>query len=112
KTCEECGGSRLNADALAVRIGDDTIAAVASRPVGGIGEGVAALQLSAFEREVAALIVDQLAARLGFLRDVGLGYLSLDRQTRTLSGGEAQRIALANPPGSPLVPHPYGPRHP
>ena len=103
KTCEACGGSRLNADALAVRIGEDTIAGVASRSVDGIHEWVAGLSLTPFEREIAALIVEQLAARLGFLRDVGLGYLTLDRQTRTLSGGEAQRISLANALGSRLV---------
>jgi len=103
RTCEVCGGTRLNADALAVRIGDDTIAGVACRSIDGIERWVAGLSLTPFEREVAALIVDQLAARLGFLRDVGLGYLTLDRQTRTLSGGEAQRISLANALGSRLV---------
>ena len=104
KTCEACGGSRLNADALAVRIGDDTIAGRVV-PLGGRhpGRGWTALALTPFEREVAALIVEQLDARLGFLRDVGLGYLTLDRQTRTLSGGEAQRISLANALGSRLV---------
>jgi excinuclease ABC subunit A len=103
KTCEACGGSRLNADALAVRIGEETIAGVASRPVDGIRLWVGSLGLAQFEREIAALILDQLEARLDFLRDVGLGYLTLDRQTRTLSGGEAQRIALANALGSRLV---------
>jgi excinuclease ABC subunit A len=103
RTCEACGGSRLNADALAVRIGDDTIAGVACRPIDGIDQWVAGLSLTPFESEIAALIVEQLAARLGFLRDVGLGYLTLDRQTRTLSGGEAQRISLANALGSRLV---------
>jgi excinuclease ABC subunit A len=103
RTCEGCGGSRLNADALAVRIGDDTIAGVAARSIDGIHDWVAGLSLSPYEREIASLVVDQLAARLSFLRDVGLGYLTLDRQTRTLSGGEAQRIALANALGSRLV---------
>jgi excinuclease ABC subunit A len=102
-TCAECGGTRLNPDALAVRIGDETIASVAARSVDGISRWLAELRLPPFEREVAQLIVEQLDDRLGFLRDVGLGYLTLDRQTRTLSGGEAQRISLANALGSRLV---------
>jgi excinuclease ABC subunit A len=103
RTCEACAGSRLNADALAVRIGRDAIAGVSARSIDGIHAWVAALELSPWEREVAQLVIEQLDARLGFLRDVGLGYLSLDRQTRTLSGGEAQRISLANALGSKLV---------
>ncbi len=103
KTCADCGGARLNADALAVRIDGETIAEIAGRPVDGIHQWLRALQLTAFEREVAHLIVEQLDARLTFLRDVGLGYLSLDRQTRTLSGGEAQRISLSNALGAKLV---------
>jgi excinuclease ABC subunit A len=103
KTCAECAGSRLNPDALAVRLGEDTIAGVAARPIAEILGWARGLALSPFEREVAHLIVEQLEARLGFLCDVGLGYLALDRQTRTLSGGEAQRISLANALGSRLV---------
>jgi excinuclease ABC subunit A len=102
-TCADCGGTRLNPDALAIRIGDETIASVAARSVDGIARWLAELSLPAFEREVAQLILEQLDARLGFLRDVGLGYLTLDRQTRTLSGGEAQRISLSNALGSRLV---------
>ncbi|MGH7512880.1 MAG: excinuclease ABC subunit UvrA, partial [Gemmatimonadales bacterium] len=103
KTCDTCAGSRLNPDALAVRIGQDTIADVSCRSVDGIHQWIAALELTPWERDIAELVVAQLEARLGFLRDVGLGYLTLDRQTRTLSGGEAQRIALANALGSRLV---------
>jgi len=103
KTCDACGGSRLNPDALSVRLGADTIAGVSARSVDGIHAWVEGLVLSPFERQVAELVVDQLRARLGFLRDVGLCYLTLDRQTRTLSGGEAQRISLANALGSRLV---------
>ncbi|HET7422404.1 MAG TPA: excinuclease ABC subunit UvrA [Gemmatimonadales bacterium] len=102
-TCAECGGTRLNPDALAVRIGEETIATVAARSVDGISRWLAELDLPAFEREVAQLILEQLDARLGFLSDVGLGYLTLARQTRTLSGGEAQRISLSNALGARLV---------
>ena len=94
---------RLNPDALAVRIGADRIADVAARSIDGIHEWLRSLALTPFEHDVAHLIMEQLTARLEFLRDVGLGYLTLDRQTRTLSGGEAQRISLANALGANLV---------
>jgi excinuclease ABC subunit A len=103
KTCGDCGGTRLKADSLAVRIGGETIAEVAARPVDAVHAWLGSLDLTPFERDVAHLILEQLDARLGFLRDVGLGYLSLDRQTRTLSGGEAQRISLSNALGARLV---------
>jgi len=103
KTCSDCGGSRLNPDALSVRIADQTIASIAARSVDGIHAWLTALTLSPYEREIAGLILAQLDDRLSFLRDVGLGYLTLERQARTLSGGEAQRIALANALGSHLV---------
>jgi excinuclease ABC subunit A len=103
KTCEECGGRRLNPDALSIRIGGDTIGSVAALSLDAIHQWLHELPLTATDRAVAQLIVDQLDARLGFLRDVGLGYLTLDRQTRTLSGGEAQRISLSNALGSHLV---------
>ena len=103
KTCVECGGSRLNPDALSVRIGNDAIGSVAARSVDALHEWLQGLSLTPWERSVAHLIIDQLDARLSFLRDVGLGYLTLDRQTRTLSGGEAQRISLSNALGSHLV---------
>jgi excinuclease ABC subunit A len=103
KTCIECGGSRLNPDALSVRIGNDAIGPVAGRSVDALHDWLRGLPLTPWERSVAQLIIDQLDARLSFLRDVGLGYLTLDRQTRTLSGGEAQRISLSNALGSHLV---------
>jgi len=102
-TCPDCRGTRLNDHALAVRIGSDTIAAVSARPVGELRAWLAALVLSPERQAVAQLILEQLAGRLQYLDDVGLGYLTLDRQARTLSGGEAQRIALANALGSRLV---------
>src|SRR5688572_11761522 len=79
------------------------IADVAALSIGEASDWLAELQLSETERAITRLVLDQLDGRLRFLRDVGLGYLSLDRQTRTLSGGEAQRIALANALGSRLV---------
>jgi excinuclease ABC subunit A len=103
KVCDQCGGSRLNPDALSVRIGEHPIGFAGRLSIDALFEWLQRLSLSPWEREVAQLIIDQLDARLSFLRDVGLGYLTLDRQTRTLSGGEAQRISLANALGSHLV---------
>ncbi len=103
KVCPACHGARLRAEAIAVRVGPWSIADVASRTAEEIAQWLAALELSPFERAVAETILRELSDRVGFLCDVGLGYLSLDRQTRTLSGGEAQRIALANALGASLV---------
>jgi len=103
RTCERCGGTRLNDDALAVRVAGMRIADVAALSIGEASDWLAELQLSETERAIARLVLEQVAARLTFLRDVGLEYLTIDRQTRTLSGGEAQRIALANALGSRLV---------
>jgi excinuclease ABC subunit A len=103
KICDQCGGTRLNPDALSIRIAERTIGAVAAGSLDEILQWLTGLSLTPSERQVAQLVIDQLEARLGFLRDVGLGYLTLDRQTRTLSGGEAQRISLANALGSNLV---------
>ncbi|MEP7326411.1 MAG: excinuclease ABC subunit UvrA [Gemmatimonadota bacterium] len=102
-TCPLCDGTRLNAQALSVRINGETIAAVAGRSIDDIHQWLGRLELNEFDRAIATLILEQLESRIVYLRDVGLGYLSLDRQTRTLSGGEAQRIALANALGSRLV---------
>jgi excinuclease ABC subunit A len=103
KTCVECGGSRLNPDALSVRIADTNIGAVTRRSVDAVHDWLHGLSLTPWDRAIAQLIIEQLDARLSFLRDVGLGYLTLDRQTRTLSGGEAQRISLSNALGANLV---------
>ncbi len=103
RTCPGCQGTRLNPQALAVRVAGETIAALAARPVEALAQWMHGLTLSDYEREIAALILSQLDQRVTYLRDVGLGYLTLDRLTRTLSGGEAQRIALSNAIGSRLV---------
>jgi excinuclease ABC subunit A len=103
KRCPACGGARLNEHALAVRLAGLSIAQAAALPLTRLREWLGGLTLSGAEREIAAHIFGELLARMDFLLDVGLGYLTLDRQARTLSGGEAQRIALANALGAQLV---------
>ncbi|HYK82698.1 MAG TPA: excinuclease ABC subunit UvrA [Gemmatimonadales bacterium] len=103
KTCPACGGARLKPEALAVRVGQHTIAEVASLTAAALRDWMAGLALTGFQRAVGEHILAELRARLSFVNDVGLGYLTLDRLTRTLSGGEAQRIALANALGAHLV---------
>src|SRR5881398_3141770 len=103
KVCPACGGARLKPEALAVRVGGRTIADVAALSAGALRDWLAAIELTPFQRSVAVHILAELAARVSFVNDVGLGYLTLDRLTRTLSGGEAQRIALSNALGSHLV---------
>jgi excinuclease ABC subunit A len=102
-SCDTCKGSRLRPEALAVRVGSRTIAEVADLTIAAAAEWARSLPLSAFEREVAKDILAMLTAKLGFLLRVGLGYLTLSRQTRTLSGGEAQRISLATQLGAQLT---------
>ncbi len=103
KTCPGCGGARLKPEALAVRVAGKTIAQVAAFTAGDLADWLEHLALPAFQQSVANHVLDELRARVSFVNDVGLGYLTLDRQTRTLSGGEAQRIALSNALGSHLV---------
>jgi len=103
KTCPGCGGARLKPEALAVRVAGKTIAQVAALTAGDLADWLEHLALPAFQQSVANHVLDELRARVSFVNDVGLGYLTLDRQTRTLSGGEAQRIALSNALGSHLV---------
>ena len=103
KTCPGCGGARLKPEALAVRVGERTIAEISSLTAAACLDWAKSLVLSPFRRAVALHILAELEARLSFVNDVGLGYLTLDRLTRTLSGGEAQRIALSNALGAHLV---------
>src|SRR5881409_717884 len=103
KTCPGCGGARLKPESLAVRVADKTIAEAAALTAADLAGWLDQLKLPAFQQSVADHILNELRARVGFVNDVGLGYLTLDRQTRTLSGGEAQRIALSNALGSHLV---------
>jgi excinuclease ABC subunit A len=102
-TCPACHGARLRPEALAVTVGDASIAEVAGRTAAELRDWLGTLDLTPFEREVAHTILRELNSRVDYLCDVGLAYLTLDRQTRTLSGGEAQRIALSNALGARLV---------
>jgi excinuclease ABC subunit A len=101
--CPDCHGTKLKPEALNVRVDEKTIAHVADLSVGRLCEWIDNLVLSTFEQSVAETILREARERIRFLRDVGLDYLSLNRATRTLSGGEAQRIGLANSLGSQLV---------
>jgi excinuclease ABC subunit A len=101
--CPSCHGTKLQPESLQVFVGGRTIAEVSDMPVGVLTTWLETLTLSPFEREVAAHILTEARDRVRFLCDVGLNYLSLARATRTLSGGEAQRIGLANSLGSRLV---------
>jgi len=101
--CPTCTGTRLRPAALAVKVGGLTIADFTALTIEQAARVTADLPLTAWELSVAREILKQLTAKLAFLLRVGLGYLTLSRQTRTLSGGEAQRINLANQLGSQLV---------
>nr|MDQ6924761.1 excinuclease ABC subunit UvrA [Candidatus Eremiobacteraeota bacterium] len=101
--CPTCHGTKLKPEALAVRIDGATIADAAAMSVDRLVAWLDGVSLTDFERQVAAHVLDEARGRVQFLSDVGLGYLSLNRTTRTLSGGEAQRIGLANSLGARLV---------
>ena len=102
--CSECEGYRLKPESLNVRVGGRHIAEVAQWTVKEISGWLSAgLDLTPFQREVASTILRELEHRTSFLEEVGLGYLTLDRQARSLSGGEMQRIRLASCLGSRLV---------
>ena len=101
--CPACGGRRLRPEALAVLVGGSPIGAAAALTAADLGRWLGDLSLSAHQQAVAGVVLEELAQRLRVLNDVGLGYLTLDRQTRTLSGGEAQRISLANALGGKLT---------
>ena len=119
--CDACGGKRLKPEILAVTLGGEnfttqfknkrskikipglSIMDVCSLSVEKADDFFATLKLTEFEQKIAAEVVKEIRARLGFLRNVGLGYLTLDRESGTLSGGEAQRIRLATQIGAALV---------
>jgi excinuclease ABC subunit A len=102
-TCRTCNGARLRPEALCVRVGGSDIASLSQKTLGELQLIVESLQLEGESAVVSNDILQELRTRLGFLCDVGVEYLTLDRLTRTLSGGEAQRINLASALGSNLV---------
>jgi excinuclease ABC subunit A len=101
--CPACGGARLKPEILAVTIAGHNIAEVCAMAIGDCHEFIDALELNDRQRMIAERVLKEINARLRFLVDVGLDYLSLDRPAGTLSGGEAQRIRLATQIGSGLV---------
>ncbi len=104
-TCAACGGKRLNAQARAVRVGGKTLIEVGAMPIGDLAGWFDEMEskLNPTHRIIATELLKEIRGRLGFLLNVGLHYLSLDRAAPTLSGGEAQRIRLAGQIGSGLV---------
>jgi excinuclease ABC subunit A len=101
--CTACGGARLKPSSLAVTVNELNIAEVCNMAIGESAKFLAALELSERDRLIAERVTKEINARLGFLLDVGLDYLSLSRYAATLAGGEAQRIRLASQIGSGLV---------
>ncbi|WP_066712047.1 excinuclease ABC subunit UvrA [Clostridium sp. Marseille-P299] len=101
--CKACGGKRLRKEALAVTVGDKNISEVTELSIRDLQEFMDHLELSPMQMKIGELVLKEIKARIGFLVDVGLDYLTLARATGTLSGGEAQRIRLATQIGSGLV---------
>lgn len=103
KPCASCKGKRLKKEALAVTIGGKNISEVCDMSVDGVSDFIDSLDLSATDTIIASTILKEIKARLDFLKNVGLNYLTLSRTAATLSGGEAQRIRLATQIGSGLT---------
>lgn len=101
--CPDCEGYRVRPDALFVKVNDKHIGEVAEMTIGAGREFFENLQLSNFEKEVAQQVLYEIRKRLKYLDEVGLEYLTLNRLAKTLSGGESQRISLANSLGSSLI---------
>lgn len=101
--CHECGGQRLKKSALAVAVGDKNIAEVTSLSIEKLQQFLEGLELTKTQELIGGQVLKEIKARIGFLMDVGLDYLTLARATGSLSGGEAQRIRLATQIGSGLV---------
>ncbi|MCH5253077.1 MAG: excinuclease ABC subunit UvrA [Lachnospiraceae bacterium] len=101
--CRECGGRRLKKESLAVTVGDKNIAEICDLSIVDLKQFMEDVNLTERQKQIGRLVLKEIRARLGFLVDVGLDYLSLARATASLSGGEAQRIRLATQIGSGLV---------
>jgi excinuclease ABC subunit A len=101
--CPSCNGTRLKPLTLAVTVDGRSIAAYCALPIGELAKLLRTLELSERDQQIAGRVLKEINARLGFLLDVGLDYLTLDRASATLAGGEAQRIRLATQIGSGLV---------
>lgn len=102
-TCPECHGSRLKKEALYVKVGGYNIADLVEMPVSKLKEFFRNLKLNDHDTQIAKRLLSEINSRLTFLEDVGLGYLTLNRLSNSLSGGESQRINLATSLGSSLV---------
>lgn len=102
-TCAECGGSRFRQEVLRFRVGGKNIAEIYAMSVSEALAFFEGLELAPFQREVASRLLEEVRSRLRCLSKIGLGYLTLDRQTRTLSGGEVERAHLTTALGSSLV---------
>jgi len=103
RPCPVCGGTRLRDEALATQIGGLNIAQVHAMKICDAAEFFRGLELTEWQRQVGRTMLEQVQARLSYLEAVGLGYLTLDRTLRTLSGGESRRVALTSALGSSLV---------
>ena len=101
--CSECGGSRLRREALYVKVGGKTIHELLCMNVSALLDFWANVQLTEYERNIVSKAIDEIVSRLEYIQDVGLGYLTLNRTSNTLSGGESQRINLVTALGSSLV---------
>ncbi len=101
--CPACGGSRLKPVSMSVTMGGKSIAEVCAMPIDATADFLGRLELSTREKQIAERVLKEIQERLNFLLDVGLDYLSLDRPSGSLSGGEAQRIRLATQIGAGLV---------
>ena len=103
RPCPACHGARLRPDSLAVKIGGRSIAQIAAMKVTEAKAFFAVLSLDDWQRQVGRMMLEQVENRIKYLEQVGLGYLTLDRPVRTLSGGEARRVAMTSALGSSLV---------